>query len=240
MVLVHGSEHAVEDDSQMGDRIITHLFKPLTPSLLFDTAIRLLAGKVEGSTPPRLRQRSISHLEAELPSIAGARLLLVEDNDINQEVASELLANAGFVVDIAGDGQAALQQLAQQAYDLVLMDMQMPVMDGLEATRRLRHRITSYNVCYTKLLRLNTDEGVLGADMSMNQLSALMAGMTLPPTGQLALFDQAGHLVAGSRPLPDAARRRLLNLAEYEGSIFPHLSLAVALTSDRQQRNNFV
>ncbi|WP_409420840.1 HD domain-containing phosphohydrolase [Pseudaeromonas sp. ZJS20] len=84
-------------------------------------------------------------------------------------------------------------------------------------------------------LSLNTDEGVLGADMSMNQLSALMAGMTLPPTGQLALFDQAGHLVAGSRPLPDAAHRRLLNLAEYEGSIFPHLSLAVALTSDRQQ-----
>ena len=85
-------------------------------------------------------------------------------------------------------------------------------------------------------LSLNTDEGVLGADMSMNQLSALMAGMTLPPTGQLALFDEEGHLVAGSHPLPDAAHHRLLSLNEYEGSIFPHLALGNALASDHQQR----
>ena len=74
----------------------------------------------------------------DLGRIAGARILLVEDNDLNQEVANELLTAAGFLVDIAGDGEIALQMVQEAAYDLVLMDMQMPVMDGLSATRAIR------------------------------------------------------------------------------------------------------
>ncbi|GAA4500960.1 HD domain-containing phosphohydrolase [Pseudaeromonas paramecii] len=89
-------------------------------------------------------------------------------------------------------------------------------------------------------LSLSADEGVLGADLSMSQLSELMARMALPPTGQMALFDQAGNLMAGSRPLPEAARHRLLSLSEYEGSIFPHLSLSDALTGNSEQRLDLV
>ena len=70
--------------------------------------------------------------------LAGARLLLVENNELNQEVASELLTGAGLLVEIANNGQEALEQLQQGSFDLVLMDMQMPVMDGLTATRRIR------------------------------------------------------------------------------------------------------
>ncbi len=70
----------------------------------------------------------------------GARVLLVEDNDLNQQVAAELLQAMGCVVDIAGNGQQALEWLASQAYELVFMDMQMPIMDGLTATRALRQR----------------------------------------------------------------------------------------------------
>ncbi|PTQ70571.1 PAS domain S-box protein [Pseudomonas sp. GV071] len=70
----------------------------------------------------------------------GARVLLVEDNDLNQQVAAELLQAMGCQVDIASNGQQALERLAGQAYELVFMDMQMPVMDGLAATRALRLR----------------------------------------------------------------------------------------------------
>lgn len=70
----------------------------------------------------------------------GAHILLVEDNALNQQVASELLGAIGCRVDIAGDGRQALERLAEQRYDLVFMDMQMPVLDGLAATRLLRQQ----------------------------------------------------------------------------------------------------
>jgi two-component system, sensor histidine kinase and response regulator len=78
-------------------------------------------------------------LEArDIGAIRGARILLVEDNEINQHVASEILRDAGFEVDIAENGLVGVAMTQRTRYDLVLMDMQMPVMDGLTATRELR------------------------------------------------------------------------------------------------------
>ena len=112
------------------------LIKPVTPSLLFDTIISLLSGHGDTHAAESMGDGTVPGLE----KIAGARILLVEDNELNQEVASELLRSAGFVVDVAVDGRDALARLEQNryAYDLVFMDMQMPEMDGITATREIR------------------------------------------------------------------------------------------------------
>ena len=111
------------------------LNKPVMPSQVFDVAIRALRGEQRA---PILVAASPTALEEQLATVSGARVLLVEDNEINQEVAVELLTQAGIRVETAANGQIALDRLQQQSYELVLMDMQMPVMDGLTATRRLR------------------------------------------------------------------------------------------------------
>jgi PAS domain S-box-containing protein len=79
-----------------------------------------------------------SHSPQSMPRFLGARVLLVEDNELNQQVAAELLRATACQVDVAGDGQQALELLAQRHYDLVLMDMQMPVLDGLATTTQIR------------------------------------------------------------------------------------------------------
>ena len=70
--------------------------------------------------------------------LAGRRVLLAEDNLVNQEIALAILSNAGLVVDVAADGQEAVEQAARTAYDLILMDIHMPRMDGFEATRAIK------------------------------------------------------------------------------------------------------
>lgn len=84
---------------------------------------------------PRVEERSKSHGAADL---RGARILLVDDNRVNQKVAQKMLERVGCLVSLAEDGEQALKALACSPFDLVLMDCQMPVVDGYEATRRIR------------------------------------------------------------------------------------------------------
>jgi len=109
----------------------------VTPSALLDACLTALGRP--GPHSRRIEQRQ-ELLEARQAGLAGARILLVEDNPINQELACELLDRAGMVVEIAVDGREALTALEKGRFDAVLMDCQMPVMDGYEATRMLRLR----------------------------------------------------------------------------------------------------
>ena len=112
------------------------LIKPVSSSMLFDCVAHAF-------NDTSVRPGHSGSSAAEMPQLApihGARVLLVEDNELNREVACELLRDAGLVVDVAFDGQMALERIEATPYDAVLMDMQMPVMDGLSATRLLRER----------------------------------------------------------------------------------------------------
>ena len=117
------------------DCIDSILGKPVSPSHLFDAIMQAFGQEVVKSA----RRHGGDEMDMEtLRPVQGATLLLVEDNEINQQVASELLQQARFHVDIANHGQEALDMLQAERYDCVLMDVQMPVMDGLTATEEIR------------------------------------------------------------------------------------------------------
>jgi len=133
MVTAYGREEVIKGAEEAG--IEDLLIKPVRASALFDAVVRLLGGVVG---EPRTAGDPPSQAVEQMAAIRGARILLAEDNELNQEVATELLRDVGFVVDIAENGQIAIEKVRARDYDLVLMDMQMPVMDGVTATREIR------------------------------------------------------------------------------------------------------
>ncbi|WP_151705263.1 response regulator [Nitrincola alkalilacustris] len=112
-----------------------YLTKPVNPSTLFDAIIS--AFSLSAVREREEHSGSIQALSAGIRN-PGLPLLVVEDNEMNQQLARELLETAGFQVEIAGDGVQALALLEKQRFALVFMDLQMPVLDGFETTRRLR------------------------------------------------------------------------------------------------------
>ena len=133
MVTAYGQAEVMRKAEEIG--LEGFLLKPVSPSVLFDTIIQARGDKL--SDTPRIMQHSE---EAEtLAFIKGARILLVEDNEINQQVAREILEGADLIVSLADDGQQAVNMVKENLYDVILMDIQMPVMDGYTATREIRN-----------------------------------------------------------------------------------------------------
>lgn len=83
-----------------------------------------------------MQQAAAPKLGSELP----ARILLVEDNRVNQKVATKMLESLGYKTDVAVDGAEAVARVLETSYDVVFMDIQMPILDGLEATLQIRQR----------------------------------------------------------------------------------------------------
>ncbi len=111
--------------------------KPLKQSMLFDVIMNAVAGEPSGTV-----SRSGTAPVAEAAPSRRARILLAEDNEINQLVATEILRRSGYACDIVNDGRAAVEAISKagkgQRYDIILMDCQMPELDGFEATIQIR------------------------------------------------------------------------------------------------------
>jgi signal transduction histidine kinase/DNA-binding response OmpR family regulator len=135
-------------------------------------------------------------------SIKGRRILIVDDNEFNQFVAAEFLASAGAATSVAGNGQQALDRLACEPFDLVLMDMQMPVLDGLEATRRLRADPALASVGVVGLTA-----NALHEDLDRCRAAGMDDVLTKPVTAD-DLCDAVARALAGCAPLQTASRPR--------------------------------
>jgi two-component system, sensor histidine kinase and response regulator len=110
------------------------LIKPVKPSLLFDTVMNIFSA----DGPATGESRILSRASRDTELFAGVCVLLAEDNLVNQKLASAVLGGMGLGVDIVADGGEAVAAVGSKAYDAVLMDIQMPVMNGYEATRAIR------------------------------------------------------------------------------------------------------
>ncbi|HEY4083524.1 MAG TPA: response regulator [Burkholderiaceae bacterium] len=136
MVTAYGREEALDAAAHQGVTPAIVLTKPVTASTLLEAVGEALGKHMVGET--RAAEKAGTHTQA-VEHLAGARLLLVEDNDLNQELALNLLGDAGISVVCAENGQLALDVLARDAdFDGILMDCQMPVMDGYTATEHIR------------------------------------------------------------------------------------------------------
>ena len=132
MVTAFGREEVMKLAEEAG--LDGFLLKPVNESVLYDAVMDVFGARQSTDTP------AAGHRGAgvAVAGVAGKRVLVVEDNAINRELAVELLEDLGLVVEVAVDGREGVEKVHREPFDLVLMDIQMPVLDGLSAAREIR------------------------------------------------------------------------------------------------------
>ncbi|MBA3022825.1 MAG: response regulator [Gammaproteobacteria bacterium] len=181
MVTAYGREDVIRLADHAG--VDGFLVKPVSPSTLLDTILSVLGrGRILSA---ERREQADRHTDI-AADFGGAHLLLVEDNEINREFATELLRSMNVSVDEAVNGEEAVKMVQQRDYDAVLMDIQMPVLDGLEAARRIR-------------ALANRAEGQRFADLPIIAMTALAMAQDAERSQQAGMNDHITKPVAPDR-----------------------------------------
>ena len=171
MVTAYGREEVMQKTQEVG--LDGFLLKPINASMLFDTIMQIF-----GEAGPAISQHAYGKKQQteSLENMRGARVLLVEDNEINQQVAKEILEGAGLVVTIANNGLEAVKAVTENNYDAVLMDVQMPVMDGYTATRKIREWESVSANADTDVLKTGDEEKELKAEKKLKAQGSKLKG----------------------------------------------------------------
>ncbi len=195
------------------------LLKPVSPATLFNSVASALGEK------PRLPRRLFSNTATGdfLKDIAGARTLVVEDTHINQQIIRELLESNGLVVTLASNGQEALNELAQGSFDIVLMDIQMPVLDGYEATRRIRSNPEWADLPIIAMTAHTQESDIARCEQ------AGMNGHLAKPIDRELLFRMLGKWVDSVEVLAVNEKNNIVSDEEYLPEDMPGVDLTDAL-----------
>jgi two-component system sensor histidine kinase/response regulator len=189
MVTAYGRDEVLQQIEQL--QLQGLLIKPITESVMFNTLFEVLQAGEASDKPgdhPQASQRS--RLASVGAVLAGRKVLIVDDNALNREVAADFLDLVGITAATAANGIEALRRLEAETFDAVLMDVHMPEMDGLEATRRIRRRPEWRHLPIIALTAQARDEDravIRGAGMD---------GQLTKPIDEMALYDTLIDLLA--------------------------------------------
>ncbi len=205
-------------------KVVSFLVKPVTPSALMDAIMLAMGYEVVGD---HLRSR-YDEVAATADKLRGAQILLVEDNEINMELALELLTSKGIVVETAGNGQEALEILSRKKFDGVLMDCQMPVMDGYTATRRIREQ-----ECFKELPILAMTANAMTGDRE-KVLAVGMNDHIAKPLNVREMFAAMGRWITPSQPAVETLVKPQAELPAAEIFKLPGINVKAGLAVCQQ------
>jgi signal transduction histidine kinase/CheY-like chemotaxis protein len=189
MATAYGRQELMRQAEDVG--LDGFLIKPVNPSVMFNTIMEVFGKEVPSR--PQVPIQKVADQES-AARLKGAHVLLVEDNEINQQVAREILAGAGLNVTVANNGQEAVDAVKQGRYDAVLMDIQMPVMDGYEATRKIREWQLE---AHSSKLEDDTPDHIESDDKEIDSKES--ASNLEPPTAILPIIAMTAHAMTGDR-----------------------------------------
>jgi CheY-like chemotaxis protein len=224
MVTAYGKEDAHRTAEDVN--ISSFLTKPVTSSTLHDAIMLAIGHEVISETRTGTRSEQA---DAAIAGLRGARVLLVEDNEINQELAMELLSTNGIRVEVANDGQQALDMLEKETFDGVLMDCQMPVMDGYEATAKIRSQ-----ECFKDLPVLAMTANAMAGDRE-KVIAAGMNDHIAKPINVEEMFSIMARWITPSEPqaetLPPENDKVATEQENIEFPELPGINIAAGLTT---------